>query len=307
MPLHAPMSLARPINKNACLMITRRIHVRQFRLRPSREVTAIIKYVVAVVAKRTGIRLHCVIVMSNHWHVVFTDPDGRVAEFTRDCHALIARALNARYGDFESIWSHEQTSHVTCEEPQDIVRKIAYAMANPVEARLVKYGKNWPGLRKCWPAKPCVVRRPSKFFRSKKAGGTWPDSATLEMSRPPGFDELSDEELAKMLADAIHEREETFRAEAAKNGEAFIGRREVLAQSRYQYPNTPEPRFEMSPRVACKDKWRRIERLQRNRAWREAYTEALRKWMDGDREVVFPYGTYKMRILHGCKCAPAPV
>jgi len=105
------MSLPRAINKNACIMITRRIHVRQFRLLPVGEVAAIIKYVVAVVAKRTGIRLHCVIVMSNHWHVVLTDPDGRVPEFTRDCHALIARALNAQYGDFESIWSREQTSH----------------------------------------------------------------------------------------------------------------------------------------------------------------------------------------------------
>ena len=68
------------------------------------------RYVLAVIAQRTGIRLHCVAALSNHWHLVVTDPEGRVCEFTRDCHAFIARAINAHHGDFESVWSNEQTS-----------------------------------------------------------------------------------------------------------------------------------------------------------------------------------------------------
>jgi hypothetical protein len=245
--------------------------------------------------------------MSNHWHVCLTDPDGRICEFTRDCHAFIARAINAAHGDFESMWSSEQTSHVACVEPSDLVAKIAYAMANPVEAGLVAHGKNWPGVRVCWPAKPRMVTRPKGFFRDEENGGQWPAAACLEMSRPCGYEELSDDELAAMVGGVIAEREERCRREMRRAGRRFLGRRGVLVQSRRARPATREQRFEMSPRVACRSKWRRIERLRSDRAWRDAYARALRRWMDGVREVLFPHGTYKMRVLHGVACAPAPI
>ena len=301
------MSLARPVYKESRLMITKRVRGREFRLRPCREINAIIRYVVAVVAERTGIQLACIVALSNHWHVCLSDPEGRICEFTRDCHALIARAINAEYGDFEGFWSSEQTSHVACIEPRDMVDKIAYAMANPVEALLVAYGKNWPGVRLAWPARPIQVQRPKKFFRDQEDGGTWPETAVLEMSRPPGYDELSDDELATLINETIEEREAEFRRAARRDGKTFLGRREVLRQSRYGRPKSAEPRFEISPRVACKNKWLRIERLQHNREWREEYARSLLRWRGGDREAEFPHGTYKMRVLHGARCAAPPV
>ena len=301
------MSLARPVYKDARLMVTKRVHGREFRLRPCKEINAIIRYVVAVVAERTGIRLACIVAMSNHWHLILSDPEGNICEFTRDCHALIARAINAEFGDFEGIWSSEQTSHVACVEPRDMVDKIAYAMANPVEAELVAHGKNWPGVRRAWPAKPLQVRRPEKFFRDENDGGTWPETAVLELSRPPGYDELSDDELAALINEAIEKREAKFRREVRSSGRTFLGRRGVLRQSRYGRPKSSERRFEISPRVACKNKWLRIERLQHDGEWRESYAQSLLRWRRGDRETEFPHGTYKMRVLHGAKCAPAPI
>ena len=300
------MSLARPIMQNAQLMLTRRMHGREFRLRPCGKINAIIRYVVAVVARRTGIRLHSIVALSNHWHVCLTDFDGRICEFTRDCHAFIARAVNAEFGDFESIWASEQTSLVTCVEPSDLLAKIAYSMANPVEAGLVAHGKNWPGVRVSWPARPQAVRRPTRFFRDEAHGGTWPAVATLEMSRPPGYDELSDDELAAVIENAIEEREASFRVKAQCEGKGFLGRRAVLRQSRYKRPATQAPRFGLSPRVACRNKWRRIERLRSHRDWLSAYASAFSRWIAGEREVQFPYGTYKMRVLHRVACEPAP-
>jgi len=262
--------------------------------------------VVAVVAKRTGIRLHCVVVMSNHWHVCASDPEGRVCEFTRDCHAFIARAVNAVHGEFESLWSSEQTSHVACVEPSDLVMKMAYAMANPVEANLVTQGKSWPGVRVCWPAKPRMVARPEGFFRDESEGGKWPAAACLEMSRPSGYEGLTDDELEAVVKDAIAEREEWFRREARREGKTFLGRRGVLKQSRHARPGRRERRFEMSPRVACRNKWRRIERLLCDRQWRTAYAQALELWRDRKRTALFPHGTYKMRVLHGVACVGPP-
>lgn len=217
------MSVARPVYKNACLMITKRVRNREYRLHPDEKTDAIIRYVVAVVAQRTGVRLSCIMVMSNHWHICLFDPEGRVCEFTRDCHAFIARAVNATHGDFEGFWSTEQTSHVACVEPGDFVAKIAYSMANPVEALLLEHGDEWPGVRMAWPAAPQTVTRPEKFFRGPEKGGEWPDTAVLVMSPPPGYDESSTEEVAALVNRAIEKREEAIRHPTAL-GNAFEGK-----------------------------------------------------------------------------------
>lgn len=299
------MSVARPVYPNTSLMITKRVRDRRFLLRPCPQTNAIIRYITAVTSRRYGIRLHSLMAMSNHWHVTLTDPAGRVCDFTRDCHSTIARALNAEFGDSESLWSSQQTSHVTCVEPTDVVDKIVYSMANPVKAGLVAHGKNWPGVRMAWPAKPMQVPRTGKFFRNANSD-KWPETAVLEWARPPRFEDLDDEQLAMMIGQAVQKREEELRKEARDNGTPFLGRREVLRQSRYSKPTSREEHGTISPRVACKNKWLRIERLKRNRDWLEAYRSALKKWRKGDRTVEFPYGTYKMRVLHDARCVGPP-
>ncbi len=301
------MTLARPVHKMASLMITKRVHRREFRLRPCKSINEIVRYVVAVIGQRTGVQLHCITAMSNHWHICLTDPEGRICDFTRDCHSLIARAVNAIHGDFESQWSREQTSHVHCVEPDDLVGKIAYAMANPVAAGLVAHGKNWPGVRTAWPAQPRVVRKPKQFFRGTKDGGKWPETAVLELSRPPGYEEMSNDDLECLIAEAICEREERARQHVRQEGRRFLGRRGVRKQSRYARPTTPPRRFQASPRIACKSKWRRIECLRRNRTWTDEYCKALAQWRSGDRQAIFPHGTYLMRVRHGAECALPPL
>ena len=288
-------------------MLSRRVRGRVFLLRPCRQTNRIVGYVVAVMEKRWSIQVHALTVMSNHWHVCLTDPGGHIVEFQRDCHQFIARALNACHGEFESVWaSSEPTSRVEGEEPDDLVGRIAYTMANPVEAGLVRYGKSWPGLRRAWPSKPLVFRKPSKFFRGQEQGGRWPAQAVLELHRPPGYEELADDELAGLIEGIIEAREETFRRQYDADGRSFMGRRRVLEQSRYDRPRTREPRFGISPRVACRNKWLRIERLRANKRWSGEYLAALTHWCDGARDVTFPAGTYQMRVVHGVTCASLP-
>ena len=305
--MHQLVSHARPILKGVSLMLVRRVRGRVFLLRPCKRTNQIVGYVVAVMATRWNIGVHALTVMGNHWHVCLTDLDGNIVGFQRDCHQFIARALNAHHGEFESVWaSSEPTSRVECQEPDDLVGKIAYTMANPVEAGLVRYGKSWPGLRRAWPSKPLVFRKPKRFFRGKDQGGSWPEEAALELARPPGYDELSDDELGGLIDGAIDAREARFRRQHDAEGRSFLGRRGVLEQSRYDRPRTREPRFGISPRVACRNKWRRIERLRANRRWLDGYLTALARWREGDRAVVFPTGTYQMRVVHGVTCASLP-
>ena len=88
----------------------------------------------------------------------------------------------------------------------------------------------------------------------------------------------------------------------------FLGRKRLKAQTRNDTPWTrvsgASARRGITPRVACKDKWKRIERLGRLVKFREDYAVAMAAWRSGDLSAVFPSGTYLMRVLHGVTCSP---
>ena len=62
------------------------------------------------------------------------------------------------------------------------------------------------------------------------------------------------------------------------------------------------PRRGLSPRVACKNTWARIEALQRNQAFIDRYREARADHLAG-REAIFPAGTWWLHRFAGVKCA----
>ncbi len=71
-----------------------------------------------------------------------------------------------------------------------------------------------------------------------------------------------------------------------------------MAQDPFDSPRSHAPRRKISPRVAAKNKWRRIEALARNKQWLADYREAMRQYNAGNRDAVFPYGTYLMHVRH---------
>ena len=61
----------------------------------------------------------------------------------------------------------------------------------------------------------------------------------------------------------------------------------------------------MSPQVAAKNKWARIETLLRNRSFIEKYRDAFLAHIAGLANVVFPFGTYLMRKIAKVACEAA--
>jgi hypothetical protein len=131
-----------------------------------------------------------------------------------------------------------------------------------------------------------------------------PKEALLELARPPGFGDMDDDALAAIIEQAVLRREAHFRDKHRREGRAFLGRRQIRKQSVFDAPASSAPRRTMSPRVAAKNKWRRIEVLQRLDAFLNDHRAALAMWRAGFRDVVFPRGTYAMRQLAGVAVAP---
>src|SRR5690606_28164489 len=104
----------------------------------------------AYAAEQTGVLLHAVCFMSNHWHGVVSDPFARLPEFLEHFHRLVAKAMNASLGRWENFWSSDKTSVVLLVSDADVLDKIAYTLANPVTAGLVKAPEEWPGVLGSW-------------------------------------------------------------------------------------------------------------------------------------------------------------
>jgi REP element-mobilizing transposase RayT len=301
--LCSDVTAPRQVLEGATYLVTRRVSERRFFLRPSKEATSILGFILGVVSERYGVLLHAVCALSNHLHIVLTDPHARLPDFQRDLDSLVARALNCSLGRWESVFERDSYSAVRLETRDDVLDKMVYVLANPVAAGLVRRGTQWPGL---WSdprhigSPGTVVERPKGFFREN---GPMPARAVLKLHAPPGFE--NDRELVEEVVRRLEKAEDRAAAAITKQGRSFMGVARVLAQKWYARPRGGEPRRGLSPHVACRNKWKRNEAISRLIGFREAYREALAKWKDGQRDVTFPPGTWLMRVQHGVRSVAA--
>jgi REP element-mobilizing transposase RayT len=294
------MTSPRQVLPGTTYLVTRRCSQRQFLLSPSPLTNQVFGYVLAVATQRFGIQLHAFCVLSNHFHLLLTDPHARLPAFEQFLNALVARALNAALGRWESFWAPSSYSAVALLGPDDVIAKSAYVLANPVAAGLVRRGRMWPGL---WsgPARlrsgQLELQRPSHFF---SADGQMPQTATLALTPPPRFD---DQAYQAAVAAALAAEEDRLAADLSAAGLSFVGAARVMAQRPNSRPLPDEPRRRLSPKLACRDKWKRIEALGRLMDFLHAYRRAWKAWRSGATGVVFPAGTYLLRVVCGVPCA----
>lgn len=287
-------------------MISRRCTQRQFLMRPDEETNNAFIYCLAVAAHRYQIRVIFTVAMSNHHHTGIEDPNGNYPAFLEHFHKLFAKCQNALRGRWENFWSSEQTSVVRLVDPDDIIDKMVYALTNPVKDRLIEKAHHWPGVSSLGAVihgKVLVASRPRHFFRDD---GGMPDVVSLSIPRPALFEDLSQKEFATIVEERIRAVEEKVAAERRRAGVQVLGRRAVLAQKWHARPSSCEPRRQLDPRVAARNKWSRIEAVLRNRAFRDAYIAARAAFIAGVRDVVFPAGTYWLRRFVQATCVLSP-
>ena len=298
------MTPPRRVLEGTTYLVTRRCSERRFFLKPSRTTSEIFLYVLAVAARRYDVLVHSLCVLSNHCHLIVTDSRGQLPAFMQYLDSLVARAANASLGRYEGFWATDGSySAVEPLDPADVVAKTAYVLANPVAAGLVRRGAEWPGL---WTAPDQIgvakltARKPTVFFDPK---GYMPASVELDLTVPPGFPSAT--EFRTALSAALRALEDKHQAELQSQGRRFLGAARVLAQNPFARPEVGEPRFDLKPRIAARDKWRRIEGLLRLKAFLREYRQAWVERRSGTTDVRFPAGTYLLRVLHGVQCAGA--
>ncbi len=130
-----------------------------------------------------------------------------------------------------------------------------------------------------------------------------PAAVPLRLEAPPGVDDL--ESYRDMLRSEVMRREDDAAARLAAEGREFLGVKRILAQDPFSRPLKREAPRKLIPRIACRDEKKRKEALVALKAFLRSYRVAWSEFASGVRDVLFPHGTYWMRVAYGLPCAAA--
>ena len=103
-------------------------------------------------------------------------------------------------------------------------------------------------------------------------------------------------------------RKHSQAAIAERKGRPFLGLEKLAATRHTRRARKPEKSGRANtirPRIACTCNERRIQALLELQAFDEAYRQARKRFMEGERDVVFPAGTYQLRLHYGVRVQPS--
>jgi hypothetical protein len=117
---------------------------------------------------------------------------------------------------------------------------------------------------------------------------------------------LKAEQLQRRVAAELEQRERKAHAEIKIKGWRVLGAERVQRLSPYERSTSWEPIRERNPHFAVGRGQRKafLKAAKLLRIFRTAYREALQQWRKGVRDVMFPAGTWLMRVLHDVRVVP---
>ncbi len=320
----------RKIDKGMFFYVTVRAMHRRYRFVPKRRIRAAIRFCLTAVLDKYRnegkIELYEFVFMSNHYHLLGRDLVGCLPKFIQELNALLSAELNALRGTSDSNFSRKPYGLVQVHGDVRLIEHAVYTLANPISAFLVARAKHWPGVSslKLEYGQSVVVDKPRGGLwsgraahtgrrasqRSKRAAyanrSVLPDQANLTLDRPPVMLHLSDSELRQHIRDQLAKRERELDAERTRRNIRVVGRRRVLSMHYDDGPKSEEL-FARNPTFSAgTDKQRAFFAgaykafVAAYRLARDAYYAAELSLRD---KVVFPAGTYRLRVLNGVACA----
>ena len=296
------MTQPRQIVPGATYLITRRVLRRHFLLRPDADINQLLVYVLAISAARFGIQVHAFCAMSTHLHLVVTDVDAMLPRFLQFFHRIVALGTKVIRAWEGAVWDHEPPSVVRLLTPEAVVEKTAYVLANPVAAGLVQRARDWPGAKVDVDALgrgQLHAQRPTSYLNRNNP--TWPAEATLPLTLPPALAERGAEAFRREVMAELEREEAKRRTEVTAQSCGVLGAVRACTLSPYKRATSFEALRKRNPTFALgrNQEDARKSVVDAVRDFRRAYRDALGQWRERVRSIVFPLGTWWMRVFHG--------
>ncbi len=285
------MTAPRRILNDTTWLLTRRCSERRFFLLPSATVTQVFEYALARAAATTGVELHAWMCMSNHYHMVVTDPHGALPVFMKQFNSLVARMLNRCYGRRESFWSPGSYSAVELLAEDVVLNEIVYSLVNPVKAGLVRTVDEWQGSHSLGLSfgDARLVERPEFLKKGNQV-------EELRLTRPRMFEQLTESELEALIRARVRGSELDLARQREEAKQRVVGMQKIRRQHWNSSPRTTEVKGRTRPRFAAHNAAVFAAAMAEWKLWLIAYVHARDAFCNGDRDVEFPLGTFLMRV-----------
>lgn len=253
-------------------------------------------YVTAVLAAKFGVQLHAVQVMSTHIHEVITDVRGVLPAFLRERNRILANVLKVHRNWPEEVFQRAPPSCVELHGAEAVASKIAYTLANCVEAGLVAHPAQWPGVTvRAEDIGNRIVQaeRPAMYFDPENP--IWPLQAEIEIVMPEALLTAYGASASKVLCDIVATVVDRARRAARKAGRtAWKSARQLCEIPFTRTASSYEPTGGRDPTFATAGSRKRMgEAVVRRRAFLTAYRKALDALKTGVSGVRFPEGTWR--------------
>ena len=284
-------------------LVTRCCSERRYFLKPDDYIRRVTTFETGKAAERHGQHIYAAVAMPNYVQFVMGDTTAERSRFMQDAMSAIARARNRDLGRKGHFWAAGQFGNRVLMGRDTIERRLLNIWLAPVQAGFVDRAEDWPGLMimpKHW-GETITIDKPSRFY-----GRANPDRVEFTPKRPPGYDDMSLQEvkehfqrLLKIAEDEIEAVRQEINQEANEAGQA-------CELDPNDSPKTPEPPRRRIPRFATQNE----ELMERARSiyrrFLDQYETVRQRWVSGKKSVEFPAGTVQLRRCAPVSCAAPP-
>ncbi len=255
---------------------------------------------------RYKVKLYALAIEGNHKQAPAHFPMCNRGAFMRDLNSCIARAVDRLTPEYPGgrFWGRRYSNEFLPGDA-DIEDRFFYTVLQPVQDGLVERISDYPGYN-CFHDAVHGIKRKFKVVRwaeynaAKRYNDSVPikdytDIVSLEYTRLPGYENLTQNEYAKLMMSKLEERRVEIVAKRREAGLGFAGREALLATKRGARPrNTKKSSINSHrPRIlsVCP------ERHATCKAWYFKiyfeYKAASFTYRQGALDTEFPNGTYR--------------
>jgi putative transposase len=285
----------------ALVEVTCRTLQSRFLLRPGGALDEIIVGVLGRAQRRYKVRFCGYMVASDHYHFLLdVDNALQLARFMGYVNSKIAREISRLYGWKDKVWSRRYQAIVVSSEEGAQIERLKYLLANGVKEGLVARPQDWPGVH--------VARA---LIHGEDLTGTWFDRTkeyaarnrgktfdrlqyasveTLHLSPLPCWKDLPEDVWRARALGLIHEIEEEAAVRRSRTGSQPLGAAAILGQHPHDRPihskRSPAPLFHALSATVRRELW------EAYRWFVAAFREAAEKLRAGDRNALFPLGSF---------------
>jgi hypothetical protein len=244
--------------------------------------------------------------LSSHYHLLlWVETAERLSNFMRYFSGNVAREIARLTGWKDRVWADRYDGILVTDEEEAQVKRLSYVLSNCVKENLVARVEEWPGVH-CgrplltgkWEVEGTWFDRRMEYnarLRGKEPGErefTRPEQ--VELSQLPCWKHLAPEKYQCRIAEIVRKIEDTAAAARQESQIEPLGADEVWAQNPETRPKklkkSPAPFVHAATKAARKAMWEAYV------SFVAAFREAAEKLKAGDRNAIFPIGSFPPRL-----------